>query len=883
MRKFLLSDRVANVYFIAIATLGICLSLLVFNQIVAADKDKIDTASFSQANVIANELQQIFQNRYVQVASVVNLFATSDWVSYQEFNKLIKLVYINEHDYRRLSWIVRTEQKSIPLLLDKLRKNSEPEFKNFNFFSLVNEQIVAPQYVNGEIWAVAYPYPLSLENKILGRALGQHSPIFSLLDSTLQAGKSKFSPIMLDLVPSGDKAKAMYLIASPIDLSDSAFGKGFITSGNFLKEHFDLLLKNSSSSGFTYVLQDHQQHFYAYPSDQVLTALPDTTPHSYSLDINVNDQIWTLYFYNSNLQQYKIGMVYKLFLILGILLSFGIGFITRMQLLQKSKLKLQVEKQTKELNSMIDKLTVNNEQLNIAVEGAQASAVAKQQFMANMSHEIRTPINGIIGMTELCRKTELSPKQSEYLAKIKLSANHLATIINDILDYAKVNSGSVVLEERPFSLLSIFDNLHAMLNKEAEDKNILFKVSLPADVPADVIGDKVRLSQILLNLCANAIKFTEHGEVLLKVSADKKSTNSPLSFYRFNFMVIDTGIGIAPENLPFLFDNFTQADSSTTRRYGGTGLGLTISQQLCHLMGGQISVTSELGKGSTFVAEIDLQLNTAILISDDKEYKFSYIPKVLLLDDNINTLRLIASELSDMGAEVRCFQRAEPALNCLLTESMNFDFVLLDWVLPECNGQEFLTRLKQASLSFPPRIVVITSYDVDSVNQESQALSIEKIMTKPCHRVDLFNVLEHKKNQAITNAPLHLLAGLTILVAEDNDINREIIDEILRYYGATVLLSVNGQNCIDLLHQNHLVDLILMDIQMPVMDGVTAFKLIRNEAVYSKLPIVALTANVLSEDKQEYIKLGMNGHLAKPFESDKIIACILALTQHKTA
>ncbi|WJG07804.1 response regulator [Aliiglaciecola sp. LCG003] len=561
-------------------------------------------------------------------------------------------------------------------------------------------------------------------------------------------------------------------------------------------------------------------------------------------------------------------------------MSLGIGFIARLLLLQKSQLKKQVNEQTKELNSMIRRLTINNQQLGVAIKGAESSAVAKQQFMANMSHEIRTPINGIIGMTQLCLKTDLNPKQADYLRKIELSANHLATIINDILDYAKVNSGSLTLEQRPFSLLSIIDNLRAMLSKDAQDKGIKFELSLGKDIPADIIGDKVRLSQILLNLCSNAIKFTEHGEVLLKVEAQRKSSHGVVpTVYRFKFKVIDSGIGIASEYIQFLFDNFTQADTSTTRRYGGTGLGLTISQQLCQLMGGEISVTSELGKGSSFTAELDLQLNDAIIEGDTQNLTLSYTPNILLLDDNAETLRSVADELRNMGAQVSCFQSAEAALGCLLVAPSNFDFVLLDWLLPECNGYEFLTRVKQANLSFTPRIIVITAYELESVKQESSKLSIEKVITKPCYPIDLYNLLERRKQLVEFNEPQLELQGLSILVAEDNEINREIIYEMLAHNGAKVILSEDGQDCINQLHKNPQVDLILMDIQMPVMDGIAAFKAIRQESAFNHVPIVALTANVLAEDKQKYSDLGMSAHLAKPLDTRKIIACILRLTK----
>ncbi|MDP5032272.1 response regulator [Paraglaciecola sp.] len=878
MRDFLFNGRVANIYFIVILGLGSCSSWLVYEQIVSSEKEKLKAASFNQADSIANELQQTFQNRFVQVASVANLFATSDWVSYEEFNTLIQLVYLNEDDYRRVAWVVRVDQQDIPPLLDKLRQNPEPGFADMGFFSINDTHVEEPVYINNQLWAVAYPYPLTPENNMLGRALGPHSPVYPLLEKTRLSGKSLFSSMILDPLADKTSAQPMYIISFPIELGAKRFGRGFITSGNFLVNHFDSIMKKVGNKHFSYLLEDHQQHFYAYPENQLVSALPPSKTISYTFSINVNQQVWTLYLYHNDHQLFEIAMVYKVLLMLGLLLSLGIAFITRMLLLQKSQLKRQVSKQTKELNDMVAQLTFNNEQLGIAIKGAQASAVAKQQFMANMSHEIRTPINGIIGLTELCRKTDLAPKQAEYLAKIKLSANHLATIINDILDYSKVNSGSLELEQRPFSLLSVIDNLHAMLSQEANDKGIKFTINLPPNLPVDVSGDKVRLSQILLNLCSNAIKFTEKGDVTLIVNGQPKAHQVADSFlYRFRFTVTDSGIGIAPEYMDLLFENFSQGDASTTRRYGGTGLGLTISQQLCRLMNGEITVSSELGKGSTFVAEVDLHINKAMIDNDDEIYLLSTKPRVLLLDDNPETLSLMADRLSEMGAQVSCFLQADTALTRLLAEPQAFDFILLDWMLPGCDGHEFLQRLKQAQLSYTPRIIVITAYELDSVNQEKNKLAIEHIIAKPCQRIDLYRALSVKQDAINPAEPPRALAGITLLVAEDNEINSEIIFETLSQHGANVIMSQDGQDCIKQLYANPDVDLILMDIQMPVMDGISAFKIIRENPAYRHLPIVALTANVLSEDKQIYSDLGMNGHLAKPFETHKIISCILSL------
>ena len=546
------------------------------------------------------------------------------------------------------------------------------------------------------------------------------------------------------------------------------------------------------------------------------------------------------------------------------------------------ELEEQVKQRTMQIANQSQELSDNNQRLQVAVEQAKAATKAKAEFLANMSHEIRTPMNGVLGLTALLKNTELSAIQREYVNKIDLSSTHLTVIINDILDLSKIESGNIVLEKMPFSLQSTVDYLNASLSQSALQKDILFDVQVAQDVPPDLVGDYVRVNQILLNLCANAIKFTPNGSV--KVSIDAKAVDESERLYEFSFAVQDTGIGIEQEQQNQLFEAFTQADASTTRKFGGTGLGLSISRQLCLLMSGSISCESVYGQGSTFTAKVQLAVNDQIIHVDSQAQAFSDKKRVMVIDNNPIALEVLRHYLTEINAEPHVYSDAREAINVLKIDVSQFDGIILDWMMPGFSGKSFMGEFKAIfnateAQKLPP-LVVLSAYDNELIKSQVAAFGEYTVLRKPCSSNELFNALQAKAGVIDTNQENDEnppLAGVRILVAEDNMINQLVIKEQLKTQGADFTVVENGQQCVDLLTQDSQFDAILMDIQMPVLDGIKATEQIRaSSAPYANMPIIALTADVYQGAVENYMKAGMNAYLAKPVKITDVVDTVLA-------
>ncbi|GLS28187.1 response regulator [Marinibactrum halimedae] len=531
-------------------------------------------------------------------------------------------------------------------------------------------------------------------------------------------------------------------------------------------------------------------------------------------------------------------------------------------------------------------------QLHLANHKARKSAQAKARFLANMSHEIRTPMNGIMGLSDILLNTELTSRQRSHLEKIKFSVKSLTTIINDILDFSKIESENLNLEIVEFDLSDLLDNIKAMLSNSASEKGLEFVIDCDKKLQPTYQGDPVRIGQILLNLTSNAIKFTPKGSVILQLVPVEQQSHQDI----VAFSVIDTGIGIAQDQIDTLFQRFTQAESSTTRKYGGTGLGLSICKMLTELMGGNIVAKSELGKGSEFCVTLPLSHSQGNLIeSSPASFKGE---QLLIIEDNIITQEITQKFAEDAGLNVTVASLAKEGLS-KLDESF-YSFILIDWVLPDMHGYEVVEYARHHSPN--SHILVFTSYDKENIEVEKEIA----ILTKPILREDLIHALKESQvrkengkhndinteldidsqsdNEAESTAikldsPIHsdepnnISSTLKVLIADDNDINLFVAQEILMELNVEVTTAENGKIAVERI-LNNAFDLVLMDIQMPEMDGIEATIKIREHFSPHQLPIYALTANVLEDEVRSYEKAGMNGHLGKPFEADEIIELV---------
>ncbi len=524
---------------------------------------------------------------------------------------------------------------------------------------------------------------------------------------------------------------------------------------------------------------------------------------------------------------------------------------------------------------------------------AEEATRAKSEFLANMSHESRTPLNAIIGMTYLVQRTELSAQQKDYVEKIQSSAQTLFGVINDILDFSKVEAGKMDIETVPFDLEEILTNLANLFNLNAQKKGIELLFEYTADTPRNLEGDPLRLGQILTNLTSNAIKFTDKGQVVVKIEPLLKNVDE----VTLQFSVSDTGIGISKEQQKKLFQPFSQVDPSTTRKYGGTGLGLVICERLANLMGGKIWMVSEPGKGSTFCFTIKLgcseptESDLIELTRPDNENI-----RVLVIDDNPVAVDILIHMLESMHFSAVGACSGEEGLGVLKDSSDIFDLVLMDWEMPGMDGIETTRRiLSMDELGYKPKIVMITSCVLFEMHDEASLIGIKKRLTKPilqsqlhCAILDEFGVdneksvaLSQDDNKGMFSDREADIRNVKILLAEDNEINQQVAKEMLLHMGLQVEIASNGLQAIDMLEKAE-YDVVLMDVQMPVMDGYEATRLIRSNDRWTNLPVIAMTAHASHEDREKSLQAGMNDHINKPINPDELSAVLADYIKSKS-